>query len=125
MIQRYVVPKDFRYGWFLEDRLPGAFRFAGSAVYAFIRMDVELIGKCVFVFAHVLVDAVYGTYADTSRVEAITAKAIKMLAQASHYHVLCAMREGTRALRLFLLLWIFVIETLWLSMKLPVRFDIL
>src|SRR5216684_4503266 len=75
MIQRYVVLKDFRYGWFLEDRLPGAFRFAGSAVYAFIRMDVELIGKCVFVFAHVLVDAVHGTYADTSRVEAIPAKA--------------------------------------------------
>jgi hypothetical protein len=97
MIQSNVVLEDFRHGRLLKERLSRALWFAGATVDAFIRMDIKLIGKCVFVFAQVFVDAVHWTHADTSRIQAIPAKACYLPRHSSLLTLLNCLLEDVAA----------------------------
>src|SRR5579885_2169942 len=74
MVERDIVVEDFRNRGLLEDRLPGALRFARSAIDALIGVDVELVGKLLLVGADVFVDAVDRTHANASGIETIATK---------------------------------------------------
>jgi len=75
MIQWNIAAEDFRNGGFLEDRLPWAFRLAGAAIDALVRVDVELIGEGFPVVTDVFVNAINRTNTNASSIKTVTAKA--------------------------------------------------
>src|SRR5208282_1217874 len=74
VIERNIVLEDRGNRRFLEDRLPGTFRLARTAIDAFVGIYVELIGKLGFVVADILVDAIDRADTDASGVNAIPAE---------------------------------------------------
>ncbi len=74
-IQWIVVLEDLGNSRLLENRFPGTLGLAGSAINAFVGIDVELVGKFFLVGADVFIDAINGTHADASGVNAVAAKA--------------------------------------------------
>jgi hypothetical protein len=74
MVELDIVVENFRNRGFFENRLPGAFGFAGAAVDAFIGMNIEHVGEIIVVVTDVFVNAIDRADADTSRIDAINAE---------------------------------------------------
>jgi hypothetical protein len=74
MVQFDVVLENVGDGGFFENRLPGAFRLARAAVDAFVRMNIEHIGKIFVIVADIFINAIDWADADTSRVDTIDAE---------------------------------------------------
>jgi len=74
VVERDVVLENLGHGRLFEDRLPGAFRLARAAVDKLVGLNIQHVGEALFVLAHILVDAIDRTHADTSGVNAVYAQ---------------------------------------------------
>jgi hypothetical protein len=74
MVKLDVILENVRDGGFLKDCLPRAFRFARTAVDAFVGMDIEHIGEIFVIVANVFVNTIDRADADTSGIDAINAE---------------------------------------------------
>jgi hypothetical protein len=74
MVQLDIVLENLGNRWFFENRLPGAFRFAGAAVDTFVRMNIKHVGEIFVIIANIFINAIDRTDADTSGIDAIDAE---------------------------------------------------